>query len=80
VAARVLHDLGGGVEAHRLAVQERAGEGRRLVALEPGGDVHQQREARGVRFGKAVFAEALDLHEDLPGEVLLVAAFAHAFD
>jgi hypothetical protein len=33
VLARVAHDLRRGVKAHRLAVQERAGEGRRVVAL-----------------------------------------------
>jgi hypothetical protein len=80
VAARVLHDLRRGVETHRLAVQQRAGEGGRFVALQPGGDIHQQREAGGMRLGEAVFAEALDLHEDLPREVLLVAALAHAID
>ena len=35
VLARIPHDLGGGVEAHGLGVQERAGEGVGVVALEP---------------------------------------------
>ena len=35
VLAGVPHDLGGGVEAHRLRVQKRAGEHVRMVAFEP---------------------------------------------
>ena len=35
VPARVLHELRRRVEAHRLRVEQRAAEGRRLVALEP---------------------------------------------
>ena len=66
VRARIAHQLRRRVEPHRLAVDQRGAECRRLVALEPGGDVDQQREARGVGLGKAVFAEALDLLEDLP--------------
>ena len=58
VLAGVAHQLGRGVEAHRLAVDQRGGERGRVVVLEPGRDVHQQREAGGVRFGKAVLAEA----------------------
>src|SRR5438034_7910293 len=60
VAARVLHDRGSRVEAERLAVQKRARESRRLVALDPARHVHQQREAGGMRLREAVFAEALD--------------------
>ena len=80
VTLRVLHDLRRRVEAHRLAVDQRRGERRRLVLLEPRRDVDQQREARGVRFGKAVFAEAEDLLEDPARELLGVAALAHAAD
>ena len=58
VAARVLHQLRRRVEAHRLAVEQRRAERRRVVALDPGRDVDQQREARRVRFRKAVLAEA----------------------
>ena len=50
------------------------------MALKPGRDVDQQREAGGVGFGEAVFAEALDLLEAAFGEVLLVAALDHAVD
>src|SRR5690349_23952296 len=50
------------------------------MALEPRGAVHQQRETRGVGFGKTVFAETLDLAEDLSREAFVVAAHAHALD
>ena len=70
VAPRVPHDLRRRVEAHRLAVEQRRGERRRVVALEPGRDVHQQREARRVGLGEAVLAEARDLLEDPLGELV----------
>jgi hypothetical protein len=50
------------------------------MALKPSGDVGEQGEAGGVRFGKAVFAEPLDLMKYPAREVFLVAARAHAFD
>ena len=56
--------LRGLVETHRLAVEQRGEEGRGLVALEPAGNVGEQREGGGVRFGKSVFAEAEDLLVD----------------
>src|SRR5689334_19753666 len=80
VVARVAHQLRWRIEPHGLAVDERTGEGRGLMALEPRGAVHEQREARGVRLGKTVFAEALDLAEDLPREAFVVTALAHAVD
>ena len=51
-----------------------------MVAFEPGGDIHQQGEAGGMRLGKAVLAEAQDLLVDTPGEGLFVAAHHHAVD
>jgi hypothetical protein len=78
VAPRVLDQLRGGVEAHGLAVQQADVEGRRVVALEPGGDVGQQGEARRVGLGEAVAAKALDLVEQAPRVVLAVAAAQHA--
>ena len=80
VGRRVLHQLRGAVEAHGQAVEYPTVEGRRLVALEPGGDVDQEREARGVGFREAVFAESLDLLEDALRELPVVAAFEHAVD
>jgi hypothetical protein len=64
MAARVLHQLAGRVEAQRLAVEQGRQELRRVVALDPAARIDQQREAGGVAFGEAVFAEALDLLED----------------
>ena len=66
--ARVAHDLGRSVEAHRLRVQQRAGERRGIFPLQPARDVNEVGEARGVAFGKAIFAEALDLVEAALGE------------
>ena len=76
--ARIPHDLGGGVEAHGLGVQERAGEGVRVVALEPGGDIGEQGEARGVGFGEAIVPEPLDLAEAALRKLRVVAARHHA--
>ncbi len=78
VAAGVLDQLGGAVKTHGLAVEQAGKERRRVVALEPGGDVGQQGEAGGVGFGETVAAKALDLLEQAAGEVLVVAALDHA--
>ena len=80
VIARIAHQLRRRIEPHGLAVDERAGEGRGFVTLQPRRAVHQQRETRGVRFGETVFAETLDLAEDLARETFVVAARAHAVD
>ena len=80
VLARVADELGGGVEAHRLGVQERGAEDVGVAALDPGGGVDEEREARRVAFRKAVFAKALDLAEAALGEAPLVAARDHALD
>ena len=69
----IADDLGGGVEAHRLAVEQGAGEVGGVVVLDPGGGVDQQGEGGGVAFGEAVFAEAADLHEAVFGEFAGVA-------
>ena len=50
------------------------------MVLDPGRNVDEQREARRVRLGKAVFAEAEDLPVDAFGELALVAALEHAAD
>jgi hypothetical protein len=42
------------------------------MALEPARHIDQQRKAGGVAFGKAIFAEALDLAEAALGELALV--------
>ena len=73
VLAGVAHQLGRRIKTHRLAVEQRRGERGRIVMLQPGRDVDQQREAGGVRFGKAVFAEAADLPKHRFGEFAATA-------
>ena len=80
VLARIAHDLRRRIEAHRLRVQQRRRERRRVMALDPGRDVDEMREARRVALGEAVLAEALDLVEAALGEVAVVAARDHARD
>src|SRR5690606_6795730 len=80
VRARGAQELRRRVEAHRLAVQERAEERRGLVALEPRGYVDEQSKARRVRLRETVFAEASDLLEDLLRELGRIAALEHAVD
>ena len=49
----IAHDLGRRIEAHGLRVEQRAGEDRRMVALEPGRDVDQMGKARGMALGRS---------------------------
>ena len=58
---RVAHDAGNGVKAHGLRVDESAREFERMMHFDPRRRVDQKRERRGVRFGKAVLAEAFDM-------------------
>ncbi len=74
------HDLRRRVEAHGLGIEQGAGERRRVMAFEPGRDIDEMGEARGVAFGKAVLAEALDLVEAALGEIGRIAARGHAAD
>ena len=69
--ARIADDLGGGVEAHRLGVEQGGAEDVRMVALHPRRGIGDLGEAGGVAFGKAVAAEALDLLEGALGEIAL---------
>src|SRR4029077_5549754 len=68
VLARVAHELGRLIEAHRLAVEDRGAEDVRVVALDPGRHIDEEREARRMAFGKSVFAKTLDLAEAVLGE------------
>ena len=78
--AGVAHELGRGIEAHRLGVEQGGGEDLGIVVFHPGRDVDQDREARGMALGKAVLAEALDLLEAALGELALVVVADHAVD
>src|SRR5262249_13759915 len=59
--AGVADDLRGGIEAHRLRVEQRAAEGIRVVTFKPGRDVDELGKTRGMAFREAVGTEALDL-------------------
>ena len=48
------------------------------MAFEPGRDIDEMGEARGVALGEAILAEALDLVEAALGELLRIAACRHA--
>lgn len=76
----VADELGGQVEAHGQGVDDGRAEGGWVVSLQPGRDVHEQREAGGVTFGEAVFAEAGDLLEAAFGEFFGESVGAHAAD
>src|SRR5688572_11884797 len=75
---RIAHQLRGRVEAHRLAVEERSGEDRGVMAFHPGGGVGQQGKAGTMTFREAVFAETLYLAEDPFGEFPAVTTLAHS--
>src|SRR5262249_47817273 len=68
VLARVAHELRRLIEAHRLAVDDGGAEDVGIVALDPGRGIDEQREARSMAFGEAVFAKAFDLAEAVLGE------------
>ncbi len=72
--ARVADELGDAVKAHRLGVEQRRAEDFRMIIFHPGRGVGDPGEARGVAFGEAVAAEALDLPEGALGEVRAIAA------
>src|SRR5262245_38971876 len=78
--ARIAHELRGLVEAHRLAVEDGGAEDIRIMALDPGRGVDEQREARRMALGETVFAEALDLLEAAFDKRAVVAPPGHAGD
>ena len=74
------HDLRRRIEAHGLGVEQCRGKGGGVMAFDPGRDIDEMGEARGVALGEAVFAKAFDLVEAALGEVLRIAARSHAAD
>src|SRR5260370_5891639 len=80
VLAGVADDLRRGVEAHRLAVEQRGGEAGGIAAFDPGRDVDEEREAGGVALREAVAAEALDLLEAAFREIARMVPRDHALD
>ena len=61
--ARVAHDLRRRIKAHRLGIEQGAGEDIRIAAFDPGRSIDEQREGGRMAFGKAIGAEAFDLFE-----------------
>ena len=80
VFCSIAHDLRRCIKAHRLRVEQRAGERRWEVTLEPARDIDEMREARRMAFGKAIFAEAPYLVETALRELSIIATLHHAFD
>ena len=78
VAAGILQQAAGRIEAHRLGIEQRTSERGRLVALEPAAHVGDQRKRAGVAFRKAIVGKSLQLLEDPLGKRQGVAAFLHA--
>ena len=64
VALRILDERPRCVEPHRLRVEHRAEEFRRVVVPQVGARVHQEREARRMALGEAVVGEGVDLVVD----------------
>ena len=78
--ARVAHELRGRVKAQRLRIEHRGEKHVGVAAFHPARGVDQQREARRMALGKAVFAKALDLPEAALGEFAVIALGDHALD
>src|ERR1700722_12756045 len=76
----IAHQLRRCVETHRLAVDERRAERRRLVMFQPRRDVDEQCEARGMRLRKSVFPKPQYLIEYLLRKTLRISALQHAVD
>ena len=62
---RVFHQRGRVIEPHRLIIQKRRVEGRRIVSLQIRARIHEKREARRVRFRKSIQREGGDRSDDL---------------
>ena len=78
MARRIGEDGVRRVEAHRLRVDERRREGRRVMHLEPGARIHEERKARRVGLREAVLAETLNLREQTLAKLVGDAARAKA--
>src|ERR1041384_2309083 len=64
------------IKTHRLIVQKRSSERRKIMALQISACISDQREARGVRVGKAIKSERSDRLNDL---VLGLASYSVGF-
>ncbi len=75
VADGVAHQRRRMIKAHRPVVEQRAEEGRRVVGLEVGRGVGDERERRRVRLGEAVERERLDPRRRSPPAAAPVIPF-----
>ena len=75
---RVLHQRGRLIEPHRLVVEQRRVERRRIVRLEIGTGIDQQGETGRMRFGKAVQRKRRDRQHDAIGHLAGDAVACHA--
>ncbi|MNP01286.1 hypothetical protein D3C76_930950 [compost metagenome] len=78
LAASLLQQLIRAVEAHRPTVDQRTGEDRRLMALQPTAGIAQQGKAGRMRLREAIAAKPLDLLEDALGKRQRVTIAQHA--
>ena len=78
VAAGVAHQGVRAPEAHRLGVEQRRAERRRLVVLEVRRRVHEVGERHRVRLGEAVVGERSQLHVQVVGDLAGDAPLGHA--
>ena len=78
MAFGVLHQLRRAVETQRLRIEHGGQEAGWLMVLEPATHVHQQRETRGMAFRETIFAETLDLLEDVLREYFRITVGHHA--
>ena len=79
VAARIVDEHFGRVEAHRLHVEDCRSKDGGKMALEIGRCVGQEREAGRMRFGETVVGESFEHMEELLGRSALDAVGDHAF-
>src|ERR1700689_4469898 len=80
VLAGVADDLRRCVKTHRLGIQQSAAERVGMIMLEPGRDIDELRETRGMAFRKAVAAEPFDLIEAVFCEHRIVTTPDHVSD
>ena len=78
--AGIAHDLGRGIETHRLGIEQRTGKSRRKVAFQPARNIDKMCEAGSMAFREAIFAKSPDLVEAALSEVAIVTARHHPFD
>ena len=76
----ISHQLGRGIKAHGLGIEQGRQEGIGMMPLEPTTHINKQCKAGRMRFWKAVFAKALDLCKDPLGKLACVATHEHAVD